>query len=326
MDLKNYRQYIWTSELGMELIKSGIKIDVRDICVSMLKELSDQNPRFFRNLVSWWRFQVKLNGILTLGGRLGSRDVSIPQRFLDMLPLIEVQRRESRLFDRAKRNVEEGVVSADDNLSDEDRVDSEFLRLTRGSYEDRLEGTAYFADELFKEVSEFEDPADRRTVMLTHFLGLAARLRSLSQDAEEQRKNKQRKINTFYSKPLIDAFEKLWRDKVFSLRTNADYGLNLVEVDSILDILYEYENDLIFYGISASPPANAAMKALENKVGGIDLTSDKALLVQNNGQGIKFHMDTSQLSELQDASGFVPVIINIQPMPDIRSFLSEPAH
>jgi len=57
------------------------------------------------------------------------------------------------------------------------------------------------------------------------------------------------------------------------------------------------------------------------KRGGIDLTSDKALTVQNNGQGIKFHLDPAQLQELQNAPGFVPVIINIRPMTDLRKFL-----
>ncbi len=57
------------------------------------------------------------------------------------------------------------------------------------------------------------------------------------------------------------------------------------------------------------------------KRGGIDLTSDKALSVQNNGQGIKFHIDPFMLKQFQNAPGFVPVIINIQPMTDIRIFL-----
>ncbi len=55
--------------------------------------------------------------------------------------------------------------------------------------------------------------------------------------------------------------------------------------------------------------------------GGIDLTSDKALSVQNNGQGIKFHLDPAMLQQLQNAPGFVPVIINIQPLTNLRQFL-----
>ena len=67
---------------------------------------------------------------------------------------------------------------------------------------------------------------------------------------------------------------------------------------------------------------NMAMTSkLSNKTGGIDLTSDKALSIQNNGQGIKFHIDPAMLKQLQKAPGFVPVIINIQPMNDLRKFL-----
>jgi hypothetical protein len=58
-----------------------------------------------------------------------------------------------------------------------------------------------------------------------------------------------------------------------------------------------------------------------DKTGGIDLTSTKALFIENNGQGIKFHIDPAMLKQLQNAPGFVPVIINIQPMTDLRKFL-----
>lgn len=55
--------------------------------------------------------------------------------------------------------------------------------------------------------------------------------------------------------------------------------------------------------------------------GGIDLTSDQALKVENNGQKIKFHVNPGMLQQLQNAPGFTPVIINIQPMTDLRLFL-----
>ncbi len=82
---------------------------------------------------------------------------------------------------------------------------------------------------------------------------------------------------------------------------------------------------------------NAAMKiqgsgdramAGEEK-GGIDLTADKTPLEVkmdsrfrgNDNAGIKFNIDPAMLEQLQNASGFVPVIINIQPMTDLRLFL-----
>ena len=56
--------------------------------------------------------------------------------------------------------------------------------------------------------------------------------------------------------------------------------------------------------------------------GGIDFNADKInLQIQNATGGIKFHMDPAMLQQLQNAPGFVPVIINIQPMKDLRQFL-----
>ncbi len=57
--------------------------------------------------------------------------------------------------------------------------------------------------------------------------------------------------------------------------------------------------------------------------GGIDLNNIKdSLQVQNQNDEIKFHMDPAMLQQLQNAPGFVPVIINIRPMTDLKAFLS----
>ncbi|MDE1920486.1 MAG: UPF0489 family protein [Candidatus Omnitrophica bacterium] len=56
--------------------------------------------------------------------------------------------------------------------------------------------------------------------------------------------------------------------------------------------------------------------------GGIDLTAAHMdLQTQHAGQGINFHMDPAMLTRLQNAPGFVPVIIDIQPMKDLGAFL-----
>jgi len=57
--------------------------------------------------------------------------------------------------------------------------------------------------------------------------------------------------------------------------------------------------------------------------GGIDFTAGKTPLEIQNGVegGIKFHMDPAMLRQLQNAPGFVPVIINIQPLTNLRRFL-----
>jgi len=60
----------------------------------------------------------------------------------------------------------------------------------------------------------------------------------------------------------------------------------------------------------------------QKHTGGIDLTpANMHLQTQNAGEGIKFHMDSAMLKQLQNAPGFVPVIINIKPITDLRQFL-----
>ncbi len=52
--------------------------------------------------------------------------------------------------------------------------------------------------------------------------------------------------------------------------------------------------------------------ASQNGTGGINFTSaNMNLQTQNAGEAIKFHLDAAQLAQLQNAPGFVPVIINI---------------
>jgi hypothetical protein len=55
--------------------------------------------------------------------------------------------------------------------------------------------------------------------------------------------------------------------------------------------------------------------------GGIDLTSNKFLQTQNAGLDIKFDLDPAMLEQLKNSLGFTPVIINIQPLTDLRVFL-----
>ena len=50
------------------------------------------------------------------------------------------------------------------------------------------------------------------------------------------------------------------------------------------------------------------------------------LQIKNNGKGIKFHLDPAQLAQFQNAPGFIPVIIHIQPMTNLRTFLGLKEH
>jgi len=59
--------------------------------------------------------------------------------------------------------------------------------------------------------------------------------------------------------------------------------------------------------------------------GGIDLTpANMNLQTHHKGGEIKFYLDPKLLEQLRNVPGFVPVIINIQPMTNLRQFLDVP--
>jgi hypothetical protein len=56
--------------------------------------------------------------------------------------------------------------------------------------------------------------------------------------------------------------------------------------------------------------------------GGIDLNpAHMNLQTQNAGSAIKFHLTPEMFQQFQNAPGFVPVIINIQPIASLKSWL-----
>jgi hypothetical protein len=82
-------------------------------------------------------------------------------------------------------------------------------------------------------------------------------------------------------------------------------------VSIILSLISGFEEGKIDHAMRSS-----------SKTGGIDLTSDNMnLQVQNAGEGIKFHLDPVKLRQLQNSTGFVPVIINIRPLKSLQDFL-----
>lgn len=82
-------------------------------------------------------------------------------------------------------------------------------------------------------------------------------------------------------------------------------------------------------GHAAAAGKDAAMAAGRGKtqadksnLGGIDFNPDRVQLeLRNSGGAIVFQMDPLQLQQVKDAAGFEPVIVNIQPMPNLRAFL-----
>ena len=80
----------------------------------------------------------------------------------------------------------------------------------------------------------------------------------------------------------------------------------------------------VWEGQEASTVYDQAMKTETTmQKGGIDFTAPAVVLrQQNTGASIEpFKFDPLQLQQLQNAPGFEPVIINIQPLGDVRQFL-----
>ncbi|MBF0489769.1 MAG: helix-turn-helix domain-containing protein, partial [Candidatus Omnitrophica bacterium] len=61
----------------------------------------------------------------------------------------------------------------------------------------------------------------------------------------------------------------------------------------------------------------------QSETGGIDLTSEEFLDVKNSGEEMSWHMDKAMLEEFQKAKGFEPVIVDMQKLEDLGSFLQK---
>ncbi len=118
-------------------------------------------------------------------------------------------------------------------------------------------------------------------------------------------------------------------------------------VDLLLKLMKEFEMESKKFGVErsrveprryarSSPPPLGASRFLSTRnpragdpamgikddVGGIDFDTAKMNLeLQNAGQEIRFNPDPAMLKQLQNVPGFSPVIIDIQPMSDLRLFL-----
>lgn len=80
---------------------------------------------------------------------------------------------------------------------------------------------------------------------------------------------------------------------------------------------------LLPFGLADRQLRDAAMQGqVDKNTGGIDLTPAKGLLqTQNDGEGIKFHLNPAMLAQLQNTSGFTIGSITIQPLKSLEGFL-----
>src|SRR5262249_9744477 len=76
------------------------------------------------------------------------------------------------------------------------------------------------------------------------------------------------------------------------------------------------------FGSSTSEQVKGRADRAQTGKGGIDLNPNKMdLQLKNAGKAIKFHVDANMFRKLQNTDGFTPIIINVQPVINLRMFL-----
>ena len=109
-------------------------------------------------------------------------------------------------------------------------------------------------------------------------------------------------------------------EQLFGMKAQDIEGALVKESMNRFDTVFVQSRDQQVVGDRAMNISVSSQKP--NKTGGIDLTpADMKLQIQNINGEIKFHMDAVMLQQLQNAPGFVPVIINIQPLKSLQEFL-----
>ncbi len=157
-------------------------------------------------------------------------------------------------------------------------------------------------------------------------------LEAPSQDEEGEVENDERELKeTIIYKKMEEILKKAdfqdWEIDIFTQFVELGGIDNVVDTHgqsktSITDIVSEAKSILKSSGAFGSGSDEETEDMAMASKGGIDFNADKMnLQTQNAGQDIKFQVDPAMLKQLQDAPGFTPVIINIQPVHDLRLFL-----
>ena len=141
---------------------------------------------------------------------------------------------------------------------------------------------------------------------------------------------------------LDETFVNRFNDRVLRDATLRSYGMeeaiwHAVKMQFVLtpfvrgqipfaDIVLQNSSQKIFMREPSVAPAlsdeHANLAMMSEEKGGIDFTANKTPLeIKNTGDGIKFRIDPAMLQQFEDTPGFIPVIINIEPVIDLRRFL-----
>ncbi|MDE2010514.1 MAG: hypothetical protein KGJ09_10645, partial [Candidatus Omnitrophica bacterium] len=138
--------------------------------------------------------------------------------------------------------------------------------------------------------------------------------------------------------PLADVLDHLKtkqdfdHQEIWEITDLQNFTGRLNELKQLIDLYNESHSSkekikLDVAGDNTIKPASGGKST--NDLGGIDLTAaNMNLQTFNGGASIHFNLDPAQLAQLHNAPGFVPVIINIRPLPagqagiaDLRIFL-----
>ena len=140
-----------------------------------------------------------------------------------------------------------------------------------------------------------------------------------------------KKINPKQKEILIDEIIALYysgisktsiKQNLIAIFNKYNIGLNEKEFKKLLKIYDRAKAAQKDNNVQPVKSSHIYTPLGSNEKGGIDLTpANMNLQTQNAGSEIKFHMDPAMLQRLQNAPGFVPVIISIWPLEDLHQFL-----
>jgi len=122
------------------------------------------------------------------------------------------------------------------------------------------------------------------------------------------------------SQAYLRSFAELSRKaRVISIVTSPEF----IDQYQAMRYLKTLVADIVAQDSNAAPDAAMTVHAASVKhVGGINMApANMDLQIQNAGGAIKFHMDPAMFQRLQNAPGFVPVIISVKPLGDLQRFL-----
>ena len=217
------------------------------------------------------------------------------------------------------------------NAEEVSYIEQKYQELTRRAPslpDDHLSGVFHLT--MYRDVAE--DIAKRGPEVISFLVGYAKDILEVRNLNAEVKKRVQGILDKYQAyldsnQPLVLGFKGsvLTKHGIFPFRNKEEFRNNIKSrfetspIDFIKDFFPQLFPNIRVNNIGVE---DIVFDAAMLDKGGIDFTVNKTPLeIHNAGEGIKFHLDPAMLKQLQNAPGFVPVIIHIQPAGDLRLFL-----